>query len=114
MSAAQRHIDAFLEMLGAERGAAANTIEAYRRDLERRSGRSWTARDVELIAAEPAHVSGWLAACLGCRPQRRLRARAASQPSASSTSSCSPKASSMPIRRTATPARASGAPCPRR
>lgn len=29
-----RHIDAFLEMLLAERGAARNTIDAYRRDLE--------------------------------------------------------------------------------
>ncbi len=28
-----RHIEAFLEMLAAERGAARNTIEAYRRDL---------------------------------------------------------------------------------
>ena len=27
-------VDAFLEMLAAERGAAANTLEAYRRDLE--------------------------------------------------------------------------------
>ena len=29
-----RHIEAFLEMLAAERGAARNTLEAYRRDLE--------------------------------------------------------------------------------
>ncbi len=28
-------VDAFLDMLGAERGAAANTIDAYRRDLQR-------------------------------------------------------------------------------
>ena len=32
MSATRQHIDAFLEMLGVERGAAANTIEAYRRE----------------------------------------------------------------------------------
>ena len=31
---ASRHLDAFLEMLSAERGAAANTLEAYKRDLE--------------------------------------------------------------------------------
>ena len=29
-----RHLDSFLEMLSAERGAASNTLEAYRRDLE--------------------------------------------------------------------------------
>src|SRR3546814_18987587 len=29
-----RHLENFLEMLAAERGAAANTIAAYRRDLE--------------------------------------------------------------------------------
>lgn len=33
MSGETRQIEAFLEMLSAERGAAANTIEAYRRDL---------------------------------------------------------------------------------
>jgi integrase/recombinase XerD len=30
----QRHIEAFLQMLAAERGAAQNTLEAYRRDLD--------------------------------------------------------------------------------
>jgi integrase/recombinase XerD len=30
----QQHLEAFLEMLAAERGAAANTLQAYRRDLE--------------------------------------------------------------------------------
>jgi len=29
-----RHLDGFLEMLSAERGAAANTLQAYRRDLD--------------------------------------------------------------------------------
>ncbi|MCW8835209.1 MAG: site-specific tyrosine recombinase XerD [Rhodospirillales bacterium] len=33
-----RHIESFLEMMLAERGAAANTIESYRRDLEDFSG----------------------------------------------------------------------------
>jgi integrase/recombinase XerD len=30
----RRHLETFLEMLAAERGAAANTLQAYRRDLE--------------------------------------------------------------------------------
>ena len=35
IAAGQRqHLEAFLEMLAAERGAAANTLQAYRRDLE--------------------------------------------------------------------------------
>lgn len=35
MSASEAHLaEAFLEMMSAERGAAANTIEAYRRDLD--------------------------------------------------------------------------------
>ena len=33
MTAAQPRIEAFLETLGVERGAAANTIDAYRRDI---------------------------------------------------------------------------------
>jgi integrase/recombinase XerD len=28
------HVEAFLEMMSAERGAAENTLEAYRRDLD--------------------------------------------------------------------------------
>lgn len=61
MSAAQRHIDAFLEMLGVERGASANTIDAYRRDLASYSA-YLSARDTELVVAEAADVSGWLTA----------------------------------------------------
>ena len=61
MSAAQRHIEAFLEMLGIERGASANTIDAYRRDLASYSAYLST-RDRELLAAEAADVSGWLTA----------------------------------------------------
>jgi integrase/recombinase XerD len=59
MSAAQRHIEAFLEMLGVERGASANTIDAYRRDLASYST-YLSARDRDLLAAEAADVSGWL------------------------------------------------------
>src|SRR5688572_4592580 len=61
MSAAQRHIDAFLEMLGVERGASANTIDAYRHDLASYSAYLST-RDTELTGAEAGDVSGWLTA----------------------------------------------------
>src|SRR3546814_13349468 len=59
-----RHLQAFLEMLVAERNAAANTVEAYRRDLEnftgflaRRQTRPETA-DGEAIRAYLAQMSG--------------------------------------------------------
>ncbi|MEO8420316.1 MAG: tyrosine recombinase, partial [Hyphomicrobium sp.] len=74
MSAAQRHIDGFLEMLGVERGAAVNTIEAYRRDLEQYRA-FLDGRDVGLLAAEPAHVSGWLAASSAAGLSAASRAR---------------------------------------
>jgi integrase/recombinase XerD len=55
-----RHVDAFLEMMSAERGAAANTLDAYRRDLaaytaflgaRRRAADGATPGDVEAFAA---------------------------------------------------------------
>ena len=33
-AAGSHHVEAFLEMMSAERGAAQNTLAAYRRDLE--------------------------------------------------------------------------------
>lgn len=74
MSAAQRHIEAFLEMLGVERGAAANTIEAYRRDLDDfcqfldRAG-------TPLTAAEAGDISTYLkvASAAGLSPASRAR-----------------------------------------
>jgi integrase/recombinase XerD len=78
MSAARRHIDAFLEMLAVERGAAANTIEAYRRDLEQYR-RHLEAREIDLVDADAANVSGWLAALSeeGLSPSSRSRALSA-------------------------------------
>ena len=38
MTAGFHHVEAFLETMSAERGAAANTLEAYRRDLEDYAG----------------------------------------------------------------------------
>ena len=54
-------IDAFLEMLAAERGAAANTLEAYRRDLEDFSG-FLAARKLVLTSTEPADIAAYLRA----------------------------------------------------
>ncbi|MBK9081526.1 MAG: site-specific tyrosine recombinase XerD [Rhizobiales bacterium] len=54
------HLDAFLESLSAERGAAANTLAAYRRDLDDYAGfLAGAGRDVG--AATTGDVRAWLA-----------------------------------------------------
>jgi integrase/recombinase XerD len=53
-------IDAFLEMMSAERGAAVNTIEAYRRDLSDYFG-FLLARASDPLAASREDVSAYLA-----------------------------------------------------
>jgi len=55
-----RSLDAFLDMLTAERGAARNTIDAYRRDLEHLSGFLAT-RGRALAAATPDDLKAYLA-----------------------------------------------------
>jgi integrase/recombinase XerD len=52
LSVAASQIEPFLEMLAAERGAAANTLEAYRRDLEAFAGFLGSARRPEQAGAE--------------------------------------------------------------
>jgi integrase/recombinase XerD len=52
-------IEAFLEMMSAERGAAKNTIDAYRRDLADYFG-YLVARQSGLTAANREHVVGYL------------------------------------------------------
>jgi integrase/recombinase XerD len=52
-------VDAFLEMLAAERGAAANTLEAYRRDLENFSG-FLASRNSMIAGTRPADVAAYL------------------------------------------------------
>ncbi len=55
----QTHIEAFLEMLAAERGAAKNTLDAYRRDLEDFNG--WIGRQgASLLSAQSAHITRYL------------------------------------------------------
>jgi len=74
MAEAMRHIEAFLEMLAAERGAAANTIEAYRRDLDDFEAFLET-RGAAIETAAPADVSAYLAAAsaAGLKPASRAR-----------------------------------------
>ena len=55
-----RHLDSFLEMLIAERNAAGNTIDAYRRDLSDFSG-FLARRDRALVTADADGIRGYLA-----------------------------------------------------
>ncbi|WP_375599281.1 site-specific tyrosine recombinase XerD [Devosia sp. Naph2] len=52
-------ISSFLEMMSAERGAAANTIEAYRRDLTHYAA-FVSAQDQTLLSATRDTVTAWL------------------------------------------------------
>ena len=68
-----RHIEAFLEMLAAERGAARNTLAAYQADLLDFAGFA-TARGVGLAAADGALLRAWLAGlALSSKCGRRRR-----------------------------------------
>jgi len=55
-----RHVEAFLEMLAAERGAARNTLAAYQSDLEDFS-RFVAARGESVAGADADALRGWLA-----------------------------------------------------
>ncbi|MGH6933934.1 MAG: site-specific tyrosine recombinase XerD [Dongiaceae bacterium] len=59
-ASADRHLDSFLEMLIAERNAAGNTIDAYRRDLGDFSG-FLARRGRALAAADAEAIRGYLA-----------------------------------------------------
>ena len=74
MSEEPRLIEAFLEMLAAERGAAANTIEAYRRDLTDFGG-FLARREKPLRAATSADIAGYLgeASLAGLKATSRSR-----------------------------------------
>lgn len=52
-------IETFLEMMSAERGAAHNTLESYRRDLEDAAAFS-AAAGLQLTIAEPATIRAYL------------------------------------------------------
>lgn len=53
------HVEAFLEMMIAERGAANNTIESYARDLDDAMGFLQT-EDINLTAATSDHIRAYL------------------------------------------------------
>jgi len=55
------HVTAFLEMLAAERGAASNTLEAYRRDLSDFAAHL-ARRETPLAACKPSDVAAYLSA----------------------------------------------------
>lgn len=55
-----RHVEAFLEMLAAERGAARNTLAAYQADLEDFAGFA-AASGIPLHGADSALLRAWLA-----------------------------------------------------
>ena len=54
------HVETFLEMMSAERGAAANTLAAYRRDLDDLAGYLASA-GASLASADAAALRGYLA-----------------------------------------------------
>ena len=74
MAAPSRHVEAFLEMLAAERNAAANTLSSYRRDLD-----DFTAflkpRGKAASGAASADISAYLAdlAARGFAPTSQAR-----------------------------------------
>ncbi|MFL4975670.1 MAG: site-specific integrase, partial [Microvirga sp.] len=64
-----RFVALFLDMLAAERGAAANTLSAYRRDLEDYAA-FLAARRIDAAEVEPAAVRAYVASL----EQRGLKA----------------------------------------
>jgi integrase/recombinase XerD len=69
-----RHLEAFLEMMAAERGAARNTLAAYRADLED-LGAFLAARGERLSAATQAGLRAYLAGQAGQGLAPRTQAR---------------------------------------
>lgn len=69
-----RHIDEFLQMLSAERGAAANTLAAYQRDLDDAS-RFFAVSGVNLITVSADDIRAYLASLSanGLAPASRSR-----------------------------------------
>lgn len=71
---ASRHVEAFLEMLAAERGAARNTLAAYQADLDDFSGFT-AARGIAVHAADADALRGWVRQLAGAGYAARTQAR---------------------------------------
>ena len=70
----RRQLDAYLEMLAAERGAAQNTLDAYRRDLT--DFLAWVERQGGVLSAlKPPQITAYIneTAALGLGPASRAR-----------------------------------------
>ena len=70
----ERHLEAFLEMLAAERGAARNTLAAYRADLEHLAAFA-AASGTSLAAADGGVLEAYLGALHGAGLSARTAAR---------------------------------------
>src|SRR5437763_10825478 len=71
-TATWKHLEAFLEMLAAERGAAPLTLAAYRNDL-RDLARFLGTRGAALEAADPPALHAYLAAATALSPRTLAR-----------------------------------------
>lgn len=69
-----RHVEAFLEMLAAERGAARNTLAAYRSDLDDAAAHA-TTRGQSLSRQDAATLRGYLASVSAAGLSARTAAR---------------------------------------
>ncbi len=70
----ERHLEAFLEMLAVERGAAGNTLLAYRADLEELAAFA-AASGTTLATAESSLLQAYLGALHGAGLSARTAAR---------------------------------------
>lgn len=69
-----RHVESFLEMLAAERGAARNTLAAYQADLDDFAGFA-AARGVSVHAADAEALRGWVRQLAAAGYAARTQAR---------------------------------------
>ncbi|HSV29555.1 MAG TPA: tyrosine-type recombinase/integrase, partial [Candidatus Omnitrophota bacterium] len=67
-----RHVETFLEMMGVERGASPNTLDAYRRDL---ADLAAFLRGAEIVKADAAQLSAYVRnlADAGMAPRTQAR-----------------------------------------